>query len=215
MLNVIAILGQAHEETNAKEDLYPHLSELIVGAIAFAILFFFFAKWVFPRMNKTLEERRQRIQGEMERAEQARLEADRVANEYRERLGNAQQEANRIIEEARRTADQLRRDLTARAEQENQAILARAQEEIRAERDRVFQELKAQVGELSVQLAGRIVGESLDRDRHMRLVDEYLREVATVAPTTGDGGGASAPSQGGGPGGALGTSGQEGNPSGG
>jgi F-type H+-transporting ATPase subunit b len=74
------------------------------------------------------------------------------------------------------TADQLRRDL--RREQEAQATVARAQEEIRAERDRVFQDLRAQVGVIAVELAGRVVGQSLDPDTHQRLIDEYIEQVA-------------------------------------
>ena len=73
----------------------------------------------------------------------------------------------------------MRRDLQAKAEQESQAIVARAQEEIRAERDRVFQELRGQVGQIAVELAGRVVGESLDEDRHRRLIDDYIDQVAS------------------------------------
>src|SRR5207237_5088529 len=92
----------------------------------------------------------------------------------------ARDEANRIIEEGRKTAESMRHDLEAKAEEESKAIVAKAQDEIRAERDRVFQELKAQVGELSLQLAGRMVGESLDRDRHLRLVDDYISDLEAM-----------------------------------
>ena len=72
-----------------KENLYPHAAELIVGAVAFAIIFFFMWKWVLPRVNALLDERRQKIQGEMEKAEQAHHEADqelsRVPGAARER----------------------------------------------------------------------------------------------------------------------------------
>jgi F-type H+-transporting ATPase subunit b len=129
-------------------------------------------------VSAILEERREKIQGELERAEQARVAADTELAEYRAKLANAREESNRIIEEARKTAEQLRRDLQGKAEQEAQATVVRAQEEIRAERDRVFQELRAQVGEIAVDLAGRIVGESLDRERHAKLIDDYISAVA-------------------------------------
>ena len=70
-------------------------------------------------------------------------------------------------------------DLQARAEQESQNIVARAQEEIRAERDRVFQELRTQVAQIAVELAGKVVGESLDTSAHTRLIDEYIDEVTS------------------------------------
>lgn len=178
MLATIVTLLAAEEKTNDAKDLYPHWGELIVGVIAFAILFFFMKKWVLPRVNTLLEERRQKIQGEIENAEQVRGEADHILQEYRQQLAGAREESGRIIEETRRTAEQLRKDMLARAEEESQGIVAHAQDEIRAERDRVFQELRSQIGEISVELAARIVGQSLDESAHQRLIDEYIDEVA-------------------------------------
>jgi F-type H+-transporting ATPase subunit b len=173
----LVLLAQA--ETSDKKDLYPHANELIVGAIAFAIIYVLMAKFVLPAMNKLLDERREKIQGEMERAEATRIEADTLLADYRAQLASAREESNRIIEEARRTADQLRVDLQTKAEQEAQGIVARAQEEIRGERDRVFQELRTQVGEIAVELAGKVVGQSLDKSTHERLIDEYIDQVAS------------------------------------
>jgi F-type H+-transporting ATPase subunit b len=175
-------LGQAEgegEEVSEAKDLYPAVGELIVGLVAFAILFFFTWKWVLPRVRKVLEERQEAIQGEMERAEAERVEAQKLQEQYREQLAGAREEANRIIEEARRAAEQVRADIQAKAEQEAAATVARAQEEIRAERDRVFQELRGEVGEIAVGLAGRVVGESLDAGTHQRLIDEYIDQVAS------------------------------------
>lgn len=178
---------QAQQAEEPVEHLSPKLQELVVGAIAFAVLFLFMARWVLPRVNQLLEARRDRIQGELERAERARREADQLLEQYRQQLAGAREEANRIIEEARQRAEEVRRDLLARAEQERQEILNRTREEVGAERERVFQELRAQVGELSVELAARVIGEALvDRDRHLRLVDDYLRQLETLAPS-GDG----------------------------
>ncbi|HEX6132286.1 MAG TPA: F0F1 ATP synthase subunit B [Actinomycetota bacterium] len=178
----LALLAQeVHEETEAagpENPILPDAAEMIFGIAAFLIVFGVLAKFAFPALNKMLAERTARIQGEMERAESTRSEADRVLEEYRQQLAGAREEANRIIEEARASAEQLRRDVQAKAEQEAQATVARAQEEIRAERDRVFQELRTQVGDIAVELAGRVVGRSLDRSAHERLIDDYIDEVA-------------------------------------
>ena len=177
---IATILLQAAEvaEENDPKDLYPHWEELLVGAIAFFILFFFMARWVLPRVNRLLEERRDKIQGDLERAEQTRREAETELSRYREQLAGAREEANRIIEEARKTAEELRKDLQARAEQEAQATVARASEEIRAERDRVFQELRTQVGAIAVDLAGKVVGQSLDKKAHQKLIEDYIDQVS-------------------------------------
>jgi F-type H+-transporting ATPase subunit b len=173
----IAVL--AADAVSDKKDLYPHAAELIVGAVSFAILFYFMWKWVLPRANALLEERRKQIQGQLEQAEQTRQAADQELADYRAQLAGARDEANRIIEEARKTADQLRRDIQAKAEEESQAIVSRAQDEIRAERDRVFQDLRTQVGEIAVDLAGRVVNKELDKTSHERLIDEYIDTIAS------------------------------------
>jgi F-type H+-transporting ATPase subunit b len=180
----ITYLAQEAPESEAS-DLIPAIQELVWGAIAFAVLFFFMARVVFPRINETLEQRRQKIQGDLEKAEEARTDAQRELTRYRDQLSGARDEANRIIEEARKTAESMRRDMASKGEQEAQGIVARAQEEIRAERDRVFQELKAQVGELSVELAARVVGESLDKERQLRLVDAYIEELSALPSANG------------------------------
>lgn len=177
---IATILLQAAEaaEENDPKDLYPHWEELLVGAVAFFILFFFMAKWVLPRVNRLLDERRDKIQGDLERAEQTRRAAEAELAGYREQLAGAREEGNRIIEEARKTAEELRKDLQARAEQEAQATVARAREEIRAERDRVFQELRTQVGAIAVDLAGKVVGQSLDKKAHQKLIEDYIDQVS-------------------------------------
>ena len=99
MLALIAsILAQAEEgaeEVSEAKDLYPALGELLVGLFAFAVLFFFTWKWVIPRFKQVLEERKDKIQGEMERAESTRTQADELLEEYRTQLAGARDDANR------------------------------------------------------------------------------------------------------------------------
>src|SRR5919106_1084113 len=119
-----SIFAQAEEhpeEVSEASRFYPEVGELIVGLLAFAVLFFFTWKWVIPRFKQVLEERRSQIQGEMERAEAERGEAQELQERYRQQLAGAREEADGIIEEARATAEQLRRDLQAKAEEEAQA----------------------------------------------------------------------------------------------
>jgi F-type H+-transporting ATPase subunit b len=187
---IASILAQAEEhgeEVSEAQDLYPAPGELIVGLIAFLILFFFTWKWVLPRFREVLDEREVKIRGELEKAEGERTEARRLQEQYQQQLAGAREEANRIIEEARATAEDVRRDLQARAEEQAASIVARAQDEIRAERDRVFQELRAQVGTIAVELAERVVDKELDRATHERLIDDYIDDVTAGRGSNGGG----------------------------
>jgi F-type H+-transporting ATPase subunit b len=183
--------GTEEEVEGAEEHnpLIPEINELIPGALAFLLVFLVLARYAFPRLNQGLKQRTEKIQGDMEKAEKARTEAETRLSRYEEQLREARAEAGRIIDEARKTAESMRRDLLAKAEDESRQVVERAQEEIRAERDRAFQDLRSQVGELSVELAARVVGESLDRKRQLRLVEGYIDEVARMGGDGGNGGG--------------------------
>jgi F-type H+-transporting ATPase subunit b len=176
-------LAQEHAGTETQQEeehnpILPEADELIFGGLAFLLVFAALARFAFPRLNQGLEARRRKIQEDLEKAERAKGDADQLLARYEEQLRDARGEANRVLEEARKTADSMRRDLLAKAEDEYRQILARAQEEIRAERDRANEELRRSVAELSVQLAERIVGESLTQERHLKLVDGYIDELS-------------------------------------
>jgi F-type H+-transporting ATPase subunit b len=64
--------------------------------------------------------------------------------------------------------------------------VAKAQEEVRAERDRAVQSLRRELAEASVELAARVVGETLDKERHVRLVEQFIDEVGSMSSGNGN-----------------------------
>lgn len=175
----LAALTLAQEEggSGGISLVLPETSELIAGIIAFAIVFYFVWRWVMPTLNKTLEERQASITGRIDDAEKAKREAESLLSDYRAQLAEAKSEGSRLIEDARQSADQMRADILARAEQDADAIRAKAREEATSEMSRALTDAKAQVGDISVELAGKIVGESLDADAHKALIDSYLADL--------------------------------------
>ncbi len=167
----------AEPATGGLEILLPPRNELIAALIAFAIVFFFIWKWAVPAINQGLEQRQAAIQGQLEEAEKAKAEAESLLADYRAQLAEAKAEGNRIIEEARQTAEQLKADILAKAEEEANQIRAKAQEEAAAEMERALAEARAQVGDISVELASKLVGEVLDAEAHRQLIDRYLADL--------------------------------------
>jgi F-type H+-transporting ATPase subunit b len=157
--------------------LLPPLNELIAGIIAFAIVFFFIWRYAVPAINRMLEQRQAAISGQIEEAERAKTEAESLLADYRSQLAEARAEGNKIIEEARDSAEQMKADIIAKAEADADQIRARAREEADGERSRALAEAKSQVGDISVDLAGKIVGESLDQQAHQALIDRYLSDL--------------------------------------
>jgi F-type H+-transporting ATPase subunit b len=179
LLTAILAVDNIIEGESDSIQLLPAEPELIWGLVAFLLLLALMAKFVFPKANQVLEDRSVAIQGRMEAAEAKLVEAEEARRGYEDHLKDAQGEANRIIEEAKVTAESLRADVIARAEAEAAAIVERAQADIAAERDRAVQELRTQVGAMSVELASRIVERELDASTHQGLVDEYIQRLSS------------------------------------
>jgi F-type H+-transporting ATPase subunit b len=180
-VNVVAALILAQESGGSTNPILPKTNELIVGIFAFAVLFYLLWRIALPRANQTLEERTRNIEGKLEQAERERQEAEELLRKYRQQLASAEDEAQRIIDEARTNADRLRRDLMAKAEQEANRVIEQGREAIRGERDRAVRQLRTEVGSLAVELATRVIGDSLDRDRQLRLIDQYIEQLSDHA----------------------------------
>jgi len=168
--------------------LVPNWTEVIVGGIAFFIVFFALWKVLMPRIMKTLAERTDLIEGGLERASQAQAEANKLRDRYQANLAESRHEAARLREQAREEGAAIIAEMREQAQAEARRITEAARAQLEADRQQAFASLRAEVGTLSVQLASKIVGESLDDEaRQSRVVDRFLEELdASRAATSGD-----------------------------
>lgn len=165
----------AAEEPNP---VLPHLSEMLVGIVAFLLLLFVIRKWVAPRFEQVYQERADQIEGGLARAEAAQAEANQALAQYRQQLAEVKTEAAKIRDDARADAEGIRQDVLAQAREEADRIIAAGRETLAAERAGLVRELRAEIGTLSVELASRIVGESLaDEARRAGTVERFLTEL--------------------------------------
>jgi F-type H+-transporting ATPase subunit b len=176
-LNALTVLAQEEETSGGLSLVLPHTEELIAGILAFLIVFFFMWKWALPTINKTLEARQQAITTQIDEAEAAKREAETLLTDYKAQLADSKAEGNRIVEEARVAGDQMKSEIIAKANDEAEQLIAKARTEADTEKSRALADARREVGELSVELAGKIVGESLDPKAHQDLVDRYLADL--------------------------------------
>ncbi|GIF75700.1 F0F1 ATP synthase subunit B [Asanoa siamensis] len=161
--------------------ILPLWQEIVVGGVAFAVLCFVLMKFVFPRMEETFKARVDAIEGGLKRAEDAQSEANKLLEQYKAQLAEARTDAAKIRDDARADAEEIRQEIQARAREESDRIIAAGREQLNAERQQIVRELRAEVGTLAVDLAGRIVGESLsDEARRRGTVDRFLSELEST-----------------------------------
>jgi F-type H+-transporting ATPase subunit b len=175
----------AAEETH--NPLIPPLGEIIIGLIAFSIVMVVFFRFIAPRFEQVFRARREAIEGGIERAEAMQAEAKAALEQYRAQLAEARTEAAQIRDQARAEGQQILEELRTQAQEESARIVARGEEQLAANRQSVINELRGQIGALAVDLAGRVVGESLeDESRRRGTVDRFLDQLDGMS-----GGGAS------------------------
>jgi len=158
--------------------LIPHTAEIIVGFVAFTLLFLVLKSKVVPMFEKAYAERTEAIEGGIERAEKAQLEAQRALLQYNEQLSSAQGEASKLREDARIQGAAILEELRTKAQEEAARITAAAHASIEAERQQAITSLRNEVGALAVELASKIVGEALDdQARQSRIVDRFIEDL--------------------------------------
>ncbi|MFJ6481543.1 MULTISPECIES: F0F1 ATP synthase subunit B [unclassified Streptomyces] len=162
--------------------LVPPIPELVIGLLAFVIVFGFLAKKLLPNINKVLEERREAIEGGIEKAESAQTEAQSVLEQYKAQLAEARHEAARLRQEALEQGTALKEELRAEGQRQREEIIAAGHAQIEADRKAASQALRQDVGKLATDLAGKLVGESLeDHARQSRTIDRFLSELEEKA----------------------------------
>ncbi len=165
-----------------KNPLIPDLPELIIGIIAFLIVFGILGKILLPRITRTLAERTDAIEGGLQRAAEKQAEADRTLDRYQAQLKDARHEAARLRSDAEARGAQIIAERREQAEAEYRRITEAARAQIEADRQQALRSLRTEVGMLSVQLASKIVGESLeDETRQRGTVDRFLTDLESRA----------------------------------
>ena len=165
----------------AHNPIIPAWQEIVVGGIAFIVLCFVLMKFVFPRMEQTFQARVDAIEGGIKRAEAAQAEANQLLEQYRAQLAEARTDAAKIRDDARADAEGIRQDVLAKAREESDRIIAAGKEQLAAERATIVRELRTEVGAIAVDLASKIVGESLaDEARRKGTVERFLTDLEST-----------------------------------
>lgn len=178
MLSLSFAAGLPASGGNADQPiLLPAIYDIVWSAVSFAIIFLLFWKFVFPAMRRVLAERAERIEGGVARAEAMQEEARSALAQYQAQLAKARDEAATIREKAEAEKAQIIAEARSEAQQQAASIIASANAQIAAERAKAAAELRRTTGDLATDLAERIIGESLDRDRARSVVDRFIAEL--------------------------------------
>jgi F-type H+-transporting ATPase subunit b len=169
-------------EDEAPSPIFPHASEIILGLVAFLLLLWVLQKYAFPRFEALYKERAEKIEGGIKKAEEAQAEAQKALETYKAQLAEARAESARIRDDARLEAERIKAELRAQAQDEAARIVAQGHAQLEAQRAQIVAELRADLGRTAVELASRVVGESLEEEARRRgTVNRFLDELDSVS----------------------------------
>jgi F-type H+-transporting ATPase subunit b len=160
--------------------IIPNLAEFIPALISFAIVFFVLSRFAWPAISDMLDKRADTIREGLERAEAAKIEAERLLEEYKQTMADARKEAGSILQSAKQAAETTRLEGTAKTQAEIDDMLTKARESIEGERRAAIASLQASVAELSVAVAGKLIGSELSAEDHRKVIEKYISEAGSL-----------------------------------
>ena len=167
-------------ETAGISAILPEMNEFVPMLVAFIILLVILVKFGWPMFDKVLVTRESTIRDNIEKAEAARIESERVLEEYKKQLADAKSESAAIVAEAKQSGEALRQQLSEQAQAEADQMIAKAKDAIEAEKKAAIAELSGSVADLTVEVTSRVIGEDFSDADHRKLIERQLQEVGSL-----------------------------------
>ena len=178
MLNALVTLAAEPAGEEAQNPLLPAAYDIIWSALCFVIILFVFWKVALPKMKDLLDKRSAAIEGNIAKADVAQRKAEAALEEYTAQLADARKEAGQIRDAAREDGKKIVAEARDQASVEASRLIAAAHTQIEAERQSALVSLRSEVGTLALDLAGRVIGESLSDDAKAKgVVDRFLADL--------------------------------------
>ena len=179
-LAVPSLAFAAERQTAGINAILPQMDEFIPMLVAFIILLIILGKFGWPAFDAVLKKREETIRDSIERSEEARIESERVLEQNRAELADAKQLAADIVAQARKSGEAVRDEITQKAQADAEAMMEKARLTIEQERELTAAELQRSVADLSVSVAGRLIGSDLTDEEHRQLIERYVKEAGSL-----------------------------------
>jgi len=172
---MLLLLQEGREAAGGPFTINPGL--IIWTLVVFGILLVLLWRFAYPAILKSVEERERRIQKQLEDAERANAEAQRLLEEHKKQIAAAHHEAQDILAKAKTVSQKERETLLAKAREEYDALLNRARKDIDTEKEKAILALRREAVDLSIAAASRVIEANLDTEANRKLVTEFLESI--------------------------------------
>lgn len=157
--------------------LNPNPGLILWTIITFVCLAIILRSLAWKPLMEALRKREASVKDSIDRAEQAKQEAERILEENRKQLSRAEQESHRILNEGRALAEKLKTEIVDKANQQSRRMIDQAKQEIDRDKEAALSQLRGEVANLAIKAAEKILDETLDENKHRKVIDSYLKEL--------------------------------------
>ena len=161
------------------EGIGINLPLLLAFVINFIILLVLLSVVLYKPVLKMLDERQSKIKESMDQAEQIRQQVAQTEDDIKSQLESARKEGQKIIAQAEQIGERLKNEAKEEARLEAESLISKAQIELQRQRDKDIEELRKQFTDIALLAAEKVINETLDKEKHHRLIDEVLDGSAT------------------------------------
>ena len=184
MLLVLALLQEHAAESGPASPFEVNFGLFFWTWAVFIALYFVLKRLAWPSILKMVEERERKIEKQLQDAERANAEAQRLLDEHKKQIAAAHNQAQEILAKAKSVSEKERATLLAKAREEYDALLNRARKDIDAEKEKAIQALRREAVDLSIAAASRVIEANLDTDANRKLVTEFLESLGKAEKRT-------------------------------
>ena len=166
-------------EEGGISSILPDMNEFVPMLIAFIIIVVVLAKFGWPMFEGIMVRRETAIKESLEKSEAARIESEKLLEEYKQQLAEAKAQASQIVADAKKAGESVKADIEGKAQVEAANMIEKAKVAIEAEKKQAVHELQSSVADLTVSVTARIVGEDLSDDEHRAIIERYVNEAGS------------------------------------
>lgn len=179
LLSFPALAFASEESSGGIGAILPDPLEFVPMLICFIILWVVLAKFGWPMFAGMLEKRETTIKDSLEKSESARIESERILEEYKQQLAEAKTQASQIVTDAKQAGEAVKSDITEKAQIEAADMIAKAKVAIEAEKKAAIAELQGSAADISIAVASRLIGNDLSEEEHRDVIERYVNEAGS------------------------------------
>ena len=157
-------------------NILPNLT-MVWEIINFLVLLFLLQRYLFKPLLEKIDERRDKIESDLNEAEKSKKEAEELEEEYKQKLASAREEAQKIITAAEKRANDRREEIIDDARKEAKRVKERTMEEIEQAKRHALSQLRDEVSDMSLQIATKFLDDSVDKKRHQAMVNDFIKQL--------------------------------------